>query len=209
VRLRLRLQAESSRNMYSEHGLLALMRAVFGHVCHALMVVSYCTPGSAQPHAASRSSSRDHALEVSTTSPVVRIVVCHSPSAHRAHELVRDAHRVVRVLAADRVVGLAVEVARVARAMRARAFFSSRTFHSMKSTISGWSMSRQTIFAARRVVPPDLVAPAARSKHLEEAHEARARAAARELLLPPAEALKLVPVPEPYLKSRASVFTRS
>jgi hypothetical protein len=46
-------------------------------------------------------------------------------------------------------------------------------------------------------------------EHLEEAHEARARAAARELLLPPAEALKFVPVPEPYLKSRASVFTRS
>jgi hypothetical protein len=34
----------------------------------------------------------------------------------------------------------------------------------MKSTISGWSMSRQTIFAARRVVPPLLVLPAARSK---------------------------------------------
>ncbi len=39
-------------------------------------------------------------------------------------------------------------------AMSACAFFSSRTFQLMKSTISGWSMSRQTIFAARRVVPP-------------------------------------------------------
>ena len=29
------------------------MRPVFGHVCQRLMVESYCTPGSAQPHAAS------------------------------------------------------------------------------------------------------------------------------------------------------------
>src|ERR1700761_1487768 len=43
-----RLQAESSRNMYSEQGLEALMRAVFLLVCQRLMVVSYCMPGS--PH---------------------------------------------------------------------------------------------------------------------------------------------------------------
>jgi hypothetical protein len=43
-----RLHAESSRNMYSEQGLLALMRAVSGQVCHSLTVVSNCMPGS--PH---------------------------------------------------------------------------------------------------------------------------------------------------------------
>ena len=43
-----RLQAESSRNMYSEHGLLALMRAVVEQVCQSLTVVSNCMPGS--PH---------------------------------------------------------------------------------------------------------------------------------------------------------------
>src|SRR5258708_2598530 len=43
-----RLQAESSRNMYSEHGFDALMRAVFFDVCQRLIVVSYCMPGS--PH---------------------------------------------------------------------------------------------------------------------------------------------------------------
>src|SRR5579875_211127 len=43
-----RLQAESSRNMYSEQGLEALMRPEFLLVCHRLMVVSYCMPGS--PH---------------------------------------------------------------------------------------------------------------------------------------------------------------
>src|SRR5919109_704718 len=48
-----RLHAESSMDMYSEHGLDALMRPVFGSVCHELMVVSYWMPGSAQRHAAS------------------------------------------------------------------------------------------------------------------------------------------------------------
>src|SRR5271155_4684047 len=43
-----RLQAVSSRNIYSEQGLLALMRAVFLQVCQLLMVVSYCMPGSPQ-----------------------------------------------------------------------------------------------------------------------------------------------------------------
>src|SRR5579872_1844226 len=43
-----RLQAELSRNMYSEHGFDALMRAVFFDVCQRLIVVSNCMPGS--PH---------------------------------------------------------------------------------------------------------------------------------------------------------------
>src|SRR5262245_45878824 len=47
-----RLHAVSSRNMYSEHGFDALMRPSFGHVCHSLTVVSYCTPGSAHDQAA-------------------------------------------------------------------------------------------------------------------------------------------------------------
>src|ERR1700685_599476 len=48
-----RLQAESSRNMYSLHGLLALMRSVFFEVCQRLVVVSYCMPGSPQCQVAS------------------------------------------------------------------------------------------------------------------------------------------------------------
>ncbi len=39
--------------MYSEHGLLALMRAVFGQVCQSLTVVSNCMPGSPQTQVAS------------------------------------------------------------------------------------------------------------------------------------------------------------
>ena len=48
-----RLHALSSIDMYSEHGFDALMRPVFGSVCHLLIVVSYWTPGSAQRQAAS------------------------------------------------------------------------------------------------------------------------------------------------------------
>src|SRR5262245_51210879 len=54
IRLMLaRLHAVLSRNMYSLHGLLALMRPLLGQVCHLLIVVSYCTPGSPQCHAQS------------------------------------------------------------------------------------------------------------------------------------------------------------
>src|SRR5688572_24413855 len=76
-----RLQAESSRNMYSEHGFDALMRAVLMHGCQSLMVVSYCMPGSPQIQAASdilRMSER--AEWVSTTFPLVTDLVVHSPS---------------------------------------------------------------------------------------------------------------------------------
>src|ERR1044071_5288624 len=46
-----RLQAVSSRNMYSEQGFEALMRPSAGQVCHSLVIVSNCSPGSAQAHA--------------------------------------------------------------------------------------------------------------------------------------------------------------
>src|SRR6185503_20135503 len=81
-----RLQAVSSKNMYSEHGLDALMRPVLGQVCQRLMVLSYCTPGSAHAQAASATRfQRSFAFSVSTTSLVVRACVCHAlpPSAAR------------------------------------------------------------------------------------------------------------------------------
>src|SRR3712207_2643058 len=76
-----RLHAESSTCMYSLHGLDALMRPELGDVCHWLIVVSYCTPGSAQRQAASaisRISSR--AGTVSVGSPVTRATSCQSSS---------------------------------------------------------------------------------------------------------------------------------
>ena len=48
-----KLQAVLSKNMYSEHGLDALILPPSGQVCHSLIVESYCTPGSAQAQAAS------------------------------------------------------------------------------------------------------------------------------------------------------------
>src|SRR6266566_372299 len=48
-----RLQAESSKNMYSEQGLEALIRSVLEHGFHSLTVVSNCIPGSPQMYAAS------------------------------------------------------------------------------------------------------------------------------------------------------------
>src|SRR6059036_3538789 len=80
-----RLHAESSIDMYSEHGFDALMRPVFGSVCHELIVVSYCTPGSAQRHAASAMScSSLRAFIVSTTEPSVRAVKFQSASCSTA-----------------------------------------------------------------------------------------------------------------------------
>src|SRR3712207_943859 len=45
-------------------------------------------------------------------------------------------------------------------AASAAALSSSRALHQMKSRMSGWSTSSTTIFAARRVLPPDLIVPA-------------------------------------------------
>src|SRR5205814_3531479 len=44
--------------------------------------------------------------------------------------------------------------------MSARAFRSSSDLQRLKSRMSGWSTFSTTIFAARRVLPPDLIVPA-------------------------------------------------
>src|SRR3954469_19303991 len=75
-----RLHAVSSRNMYSEHGLLALIRAVFGHVCQSLTVVSNCMPGSPQMCVASAICRiRSRALKVCTGALSRTALVVHSP----------------------------------------------------------------------------------------------------------------------------------
>src|ERR1043165_3153738 len=71
-----RLHAESSRNMYSEHGFDALMRDVLMHGCQSLMVVSYCMPGSPQNQAASAILRMSERAEwVSTTFALVTDLV--------------------------------------------------------------------------------------------------------------------------------------
>src|ERR671935_2441150 len=157
-----RLHAESSMCMYSEHGFDALMRPVFGHVCHELIVVSYCTPGSAHCHAASAMSRRSfRAFTVSTTEPSVRAVRFQSASASQASmnasvrrtELLAFWYWIEAQSAESR--DMSQPACSSTRALR-----SSRALHQMNSSTSGWSTSRTTIFAARRVLPPDLIVPA-------------------------------------------------
>src|SRR5262245_42564220 len=81
-----RLHAVSSRNMYSEHGLLARIGPEAGQVCQSFTVVWNCRPGSAQAQAAwpifSHSS---RAFSVFATLPgLVRQVRSQSPSASTA-----------------------------------------------------------------------------------------------------------------------------
>ncbi len=87
IRFRLaRLQAVSSRNMYSEQGLLELMRPEVLQGFQRLMVLSYWMPGSPQTWAASAISwSSARAWKVSTRSPVVTARVCHSRSSSAAY----------------------------------------------------------------------------------------------------------------------------
>src|SRR6266496_4395574 len=89
--------------------------------------------------------------------------------------------------------------------MTAHAFFSSSTLQLMKSTTSGWSALRMTIFAARRVLPPDLITPANASYPFMND-------TGPDAVPPPASSSRadrigerLVPVPDPNLNSIPSV----
>src|SRR3954451_5239829 len=158
-----RLHAESSTCMYSEHGFDALMRPELGDVCHWLIVVSYCTPGSAQRHAASaisRMSSRA-CIGSPIGSPVAREVVRHSSSFSTAcmNWSVTRTELLAFWYWIDVKPSPSIDMSKPARAS-ASAFSSSLALHQMKSRMSGWSTSRTTILAARRVLPPDLIVPA-------------------------------------------------
>src|ERR687886_249835 len=157
-----RLHAESSMCMYSEQGFDALIRPVFGHVCHLLIVVSYWTPGSAQRQAASAMSrSSFRAFTVSTTVPSVRAVRFQSASASTASMNV-SLTRTELFAFWYWIEAQSAESSDMSypAASRTRAFASSCALHQMNSSMSGWSTSRTTIFAARRVLPPDLIVPA-------------------------------------------------
>src|SRR4030095_3331938 len=89
-----------------------------------------------------------------------------------------------------------------------QAFFSSSTLQLMNSSISGWSAFRITIFAARRVFPPDLMTPANASNPFM-------KDTGPDAVPPPASSSRedrivdrFDPVPELYLKSIPSVCAR-
>src|SRR4051794_39788927 len=158
-----RLQAESSTCMYSEHGFEALIRPDAGHVCHWLIVVSYWTPGSAQRHAASaisRMSSRAWSGSP-TGSPVLRATRRHSSSASTA--CMKSSVTRTELFAfwywIDVKPSPSIDMSKPA-SRSAAALSSSLALHQMNSRTSGWSTSSTTIFAARRVLPPDLIVPA-------------------------------------------------
>src|SRR5262249_9900279 len=149
-------------DMYSEHGLDALMRDVFGSVCQLLIVVSYWTPGSAHCQDASAIcfiSAR--AFTVSTTVPSVRAVRFQSASVSTAsmNASVTRTELFAFWYWIDAQSGESSDMSYPA-CSSTRAFFSSCALHQMNSSTSGWSMSSTTIFAARRVLPPDLIVPA-------------------------------------------------
>ena len=88
------------------------MRPDTGQVCHWLITVSYCTPGSAQRHAASAISFMSWRAGIGSPigSPVTRAIeVPVLVVLDGAHELVGDPHRVVGVLVLDREEALAVD----------------------------------------------------------------------------------------------------
>src|SRR5215217_1721651 len=202
-----RLHAESSRNMYSEQGLDALMRAVPEHVCQWFTVVSNCIPGS--PHrcaasAISRNTSR--ARRVSSGWPSRTVRVCHGPSVTTAFmksSVTRT--ELFEFWKNTDEYASPLNDASYPASMSAQAFFSSLDLHRMNSSTSGWSALRMTIFAARRVLPPFLMTPAKASKPRmnDTGPDAVPPPASSSLL--PRMVDRLLPVPLPYLKSMPSV----
>src|ERR1700691_4776440 len=201
-----RLQAESSRWTYSLHGLEPLMPPVTGAVCQRLMVVSYCSPGSAHSHAEwAIWRNRSRAGSVRMTEPSVRAVSSQSRPSMTASmnssvtrtELLAFWYWVEWLSAPSR--SMSKPASRRTRALR-----SSMALHQMKSSTSGWSTSRMTILAARRVLPPDLMVPA-------EASAPRMKLTGPDAVPPPFSSScdermrdRLTPAPDPPLKMTPS-----
>src|SRR3954451_15492936 len=201
-----RLHDELSSDMYSLHGVDAVIRLVSGLVCQSLIVSSYCRPGSAHSQAAwliLRNSSR--ASTSSITSCVLRP---RSPNFVSSSTARMNSSVTRTELLAFWYCTLVMS--RPPRSMSnpasrsARILFSSRALVSTNSSMSGWSMSRTTILAARRVAPPDLMVPA-------EASAPRMKLTGPDAV-PPEESSsfeermreRLRPAPEPPLKIRPS-----
>src|SRR4051794_7644685 len=201
-----RLHDVLSRLMYSEHGFEAVIRPVSGLVCQSLIVSSNWMPGSAHSHAACATLRNSPlASTVSMTSPVLR---ARSPNSRPSTtERMNSSLTRTELLAFwywTLVMSLPPRSMSYPASRRTRILSSSRAFVSTNSSMSGWSMSRTTIFAARRVAPPDLIVPA-------EASAPRMNDTGPEAV-PPEESSsfdermrdRFRPAPEPPLKIRPS-----
>src|SRR4051795_8362984 len=201
-----RLHEELSSDMYSEHGLDAVIRPVSGLVCQSLMVSSYCRPGSAHSQAALAilvNSSR--ASTVSMTSPVLRPRrpnVPPSSTARMNSSLTRT--ELLAFWYWTEVMSAPPRSMSKPASRSARILSSSRALVITNSSMSGGSTSRTTILAARRVAPPDLMVPA-------EASAPRMKETGPDAV-PPLESSSLDeriremlrPAPEPPLKMNPS-----
>src|SRR5690242_17394708 len=157
-----RLHEELSSDMYSLHGLDAVIRPVSGLVCQSLIVSSYWMPGSAHSHAAVASLVQSaFASTVSMTSPVARAVRPNSVpfSTARMNASVTRTELLAFWYCTD-AMSLPPRSMSKPASRSARILSSSRALVSMNSSMSGWSTSSTTILAARRVAPPDLMVPA-------------------------------------------------
>src|SRR5918998_3753075 len=201
-----RLQLELSRCMYSLHGLDAEMRPDSGQVCQSLMVPSYWMPGSAQFHAASAMPENSFfASTVSMTSPVMRARSPNSPPASTAR--MNSSVTRTELFAFWYCTEAMSEPPRsmsnpASRSTRILA--SSLALVCTNSSMSGWSTSRTTILAARRVGPPDLMVPALASA--PRMKETGPDAVPPELSSSFDERIRdrLSPAPEPPLKMKPS-----
>src|SRR5690242_14746278 len=201
-----RLHEVLSRCMYSLHGFEPLIRPDSGQVCQWLIVSSYWMPGSAQAHAASAIlRKRDLASTSSMTSPVIRARRPNLPPCSTA--FMNSSFTRTELLAfwyCTDVMSSPPRSMSKPASRRARIFSSSFTLVSMKPSMSGWSTSRMTILAARRVAPPDLMVPA-------EASAPRMKETGPDAV-PPEDSSsfedrmrdRLRPAPEPPLKIRPS-----
>src|SRR5436305_2062273 len=157
-----RLHDVLSRLMYSEHGLDAVIRPVSGLVCQSLIVSSYWMPGSAHSHAAwATLRNKSLASTVSMTSPVLR---ARSPksvpsSTARMNSSLTRTELLAFWYWTDVMSAPPRSMSKPA-SRRTRILSSSLALVSTNSTMSGWSTSRTTILAARRVAPPDSIVPA-------------------------------------------------
>src|SRR6188768_2543465 len=201
-----RLHEELSSDMYSEHGLDAVIRPVSGFVCQSLIVSSYCRLGSAHSHAAVLIlRNRSRASTVSMTSPVPRERRPNSvPSSTARMNSSLTRTELLAFWYWTETMSLPPRSMSKPASRRARILSSSRAFVSTNSSMSGWSTSRTTILAARRVAPPDLMVPAdASAPRMKET---------RPDAVPPEESSsleermreRLRPAPEPPLKIRPS-----
>src|SRR5215469_11255556 len=157
-----KLQDELSKWTYSLQGLLAVIRPVSGQVCQSLMVSSYWIPGSAHSQAACAIlRNRPFASTVSRISPVLLAARPKVPPFSTARMNSSDTR--TELLAFwywTLVMSLPPRSMSNPASRSTRIFSSSRALVSMNSSTSGWSTSRTTILAARRVAPPDLIVPA-------------------------------------------------